>query len=291
MRRRCTTRSSHPRPVKDERMVIVPRSRAPARVSGAWRSPARTYSPGLALQYGSPAMKPGTHYNAADEFVDRHVRDGRGARPAFIDRSRILSYATLHDAVTRVGPALATLGVEREMRIALIMHDCVEFPILFWGAIRAGIVPVLLNTRLTSEQYRYVLTDCRARVAFVSQPLLDTINAAASTVPFLTHLVPAPPGPEGRRQLESLLFAHAPAAAADTCADEVAYWQYSSGSTGRPKGVMRLAASSPIHRARPCRHAGPGHSRRQARGRDWAAGSASAEPARAGCRRRQAPCR
>ena len=86
-------------------------------------------------------------------------------------------------------------------------------------------------------------TDCRARVAFVSQPLLDTINAAAATVPFLTHLVPAPPGAEGWKQLESLLFAHAPAAVADTCADEVAYWQYSSGSTGQPKGVMHVEST------------------------------------------------
>ena len=72
----------------------------------------------------------------------------------------------------RVGPMLARLGVEQENSIALVLLDTVDFPILFWGAIRAGVMPVLMNTRLTVDQYRYLLEDSRARVAFVSPALL-----------------------------------------------------------------------------------------------------------------------
>ena len=46
----------------------------------------------------------------------------------------------------------------------------------FWGAIRAGIVPVPLNTLLTAEQYRYILADRRARVLFVSAALLPVVK-------------------------------------------------------------------------------------------------------------------
>jgi 4-hydroxybenzoate-CoA ligase len=47
---------------------------------------------------------------------------------------------------------------------------------VFLGAIRAGIVPVPLNTLLTSEQYAYVLADCRARVLFSSEALLPVVK-------------------------------------------------------------------------------------------------------------------
>src|SRR5215475_2919422 len=93
-------------------------------------------------------------YNAAVDFVDRNVAEGRGEKTAFIDPSRNLTYGELLDAAARIGPMLARMGVEPENRIALVLRDTVDFPVLFWGAIRAGIVPVLVNTRLTVDQYR-----------------------------------------------------------------------------------------------------------------------------------------
>jgi 4-hydroxybenzoate-CoA ligase len=180
-------------------------------------------------------------YNAAVDFVDRNVLEGRGAKTAFVDPSRNVTYAELHDAVTRVGPMLARLGVERENRIAMILLDTVEFPILFWGAIRAGIVPVLLNTRLTADQYRHLLDDSRAKIAFVSTALLPVVQEAAKGLSTLKGLVVVGGGPDTVPRMDALLAGvneHAPPA--NTCADEVAYWQYSSGTTGSPKGVMHV---------------------------------------------------
>src|SRR5664280_2344135 len=122
-------------------------------------------------------------YNAAVDFVDRNVAEGRGDKTAFIDPSRNLTYAELQDAEARIGPALARLGIERENRIAIVLLDTVEFPVLFWGAVRAGVVPVLLNTRLTADQYRYLLEDSRAKAVFVSTALLALIEEAAVGMP------------------------------------------------------------------------------------------------------------
>ena len=72
-------------------------------------------------------------YNAAVDMVDRNVAQGRGANTAFIDPTRRISYAELRDAAARVGPMLARLGLDREDRIAMIMLDTVDFPVLFWG--------------------------------------------------------------------------------------------------------------------------------------------------------------
>ena len=72
-------------------------------------------------------------YNAAVDFVDRHVAEGRGDKTAFVDPLRNLTYSELRDAAARIGPMLAHLGIERENRIALVMLDTVEFPILVLG--------------------------------------------------------------------------------------------------------------------------------------------------------------
>ncbi len=189
-------------------------------------------------------MNTGREYNAAVDFVDRNVHEGRGAKTAFVDPSRNMTYAELLDQAARVGPMLARFGVEQENRIALILLDTVEFPVLFWGTIRAGAVPVLLNTRLTVDQYRYLLEDSRAKVAFVSTALLPIVQEAAAGVETLKAIVVVGGGPEALPRLDALLSAvNERAAPAKTCGDEVAYWMYSSGTTGMPKGVMHVHSS------------------------------------------------
>ena len=99
----------------------------------------------------------GESYNAAVDMVDRNVAQGRGAKVAFIDSVRRLSYGELAEQCARVAPMLGKLGLQREDRVAMMALDTVDFPVLFWGAVRAGIIPVPLNTLLTAEQYRYIL--------------------------------------------------------------------------------------------------------------------------------------
>ncbi len=186
------------------------------------------------------------YYNAAADFVDRNVAEGRGDKTVFIDPSRSLTYGELLDAVSRVGPLLTRLGVEPENRVAMVMLDTVDFPVVFWGAIRAGVVPVLLNTLLTVEQYRFMFTDSRAKVVFVSPSILPAVQEAAHDVATLRKIVVVGgSGPDGMPRFDELLAGeNAPAAPARTTADDISYWQYSSGTTGMPKGVMHVHSTS-----------------------------------------------
>src|SRR5579863_476315 len=102
--------------------------------------------------------------NACADLVDRNIAEGRADKLAFVEAGRSLTYGALQQQTCRFARLLARLGLRREDRIAMAMVDTVEFPIVFLGAIRAGIVPIPLNTLLTSEQYAYMLADSRARV-------------------------------------------------------------------------------------------------------------------------------
>src|ERR1700693_1507278 len=116
--------------------------------------------------------------NAGDYFIDPHLREGRGERRAFADPWRTLTYAGLAAASARFAAGLAAAGIERERRIALVMLDTIDFPIAFWGSLRAGVIPVPINTLLPADITGYILQDSRAAALFVSAPLLEPLRPA-----------------------------------------------------------------------------------------------------------------
>src|SRR3974390_1891721 len=128
-------------------------------------------------------------YNAASELIEPNIRAGRSDKVAFIDRERRLTYGERARETARLANLLCRLGVRREERGALALLDTVDFPIVFLGAIRAGIVPVPLNTLLTADQYAYILADTRARIAFVSEPLLPILEQARAKLPGIELIV------------------------------------------------------------------------------------------------------
>ena len=140
-------------------------------------------------------------YNAVTWLLDRNVDEGRGAKLAFTDTVRELTYGELQKQSRRAANMLRRLGVRREERVAMIMLDTTDFPIVFLGAIRAGIVPVPLNTLLTSDQYAYVLADCRARVLFVSEALLPVVKDMLGRMPDLEHVVVSGQNAHGYKRL------------------------------------------------------------------------------------------
>lgn len=88
-----------------------------------------------------------------------------------------MTYQELSVQTALFAGALRRAGVRREARLALILLDAIEFPVAFWGALRAGVVPVPVNTMLPAEQVRYILEDCRAEAVVIAAPLLEHFGA------------------------------------------------------------------------------------------------------------------
>ncbi|PJK28730.1 benzoate-CoA ligase family protein [Minwuia thermotolerans] len=188
-----------------------------------------------------PEIRVPRAYNAAADFIDRHIAEGRGERVAFIDDREQVTYGELARRVNRAGNALKALGLQPEDRIMMVMLDTIDFPALFFGAIKAGIVPVPVNTLLTADDYAYMLRDSRARAVFVSDALYPVIESALEDQPFVRDVVVSGEAAGGRPRLADLMArADADLAPAETLADETCFWLYSSGSTGRPKGAVHI---------------------------------------------------
>ncbi len=186
-------------------------------------------------------------YNAVRDMVDRNVDRGYGDKTAFSDPERSLTYLDLQTATNQMANLFSELDIRRENRVAMLMFDTVQYPVVFWGAIRAGVVPVCLNTLLTTQQYDYILKDSRVEALFISAPLLEIVVPLLGSLENLRHVIVD--GGDGSKypELQTMLDkAGTSFETVNTSADETAFWLYSSGSTGDPKGVRHIH-TSPIY--------------------------------------------
>ena len=181
-------------------------------------------------------------YNAADYFVDRNIREGRGEKIAVICEDRKFTYSDIQQGVNRFGNLLNGLDVRMEERVALLMLDTEAYPQAFFGAIKLGAVPVCLNTMMRPKDYQYFLNDCRARVLVVDAALKENIDSIEEDLPFLKHVIVVNGEPTaGELNWAKEMAKHSVELnTAATNRDDACFWLYSSGTTGEPKGTVHL---------------------------------------------------
>src|ERR1700704_3105466 len=136
-------------------------------------------------------------YNAAADLIDRTLAAGRGGKLAYIDDAGQYTFAELAERVNRFGSGLQALGLQMEERVLIAMLDGIDWPTAFLGSIKAGIIPIAVNTLLTPKDYEYMLSDSRAKALLVSEALLPQFAPLIGKLPFLRHVIVSGNDPHG----------------------------------------------------------------------------------------------
>jgi benzoate-CoA ligase len=181
-------------------------------------------------------------YNAAHDLLSRHAQ--RGQKVAFIDAAsgEQLTYRDLEDQAHHFANALRGAGFAPESRLVIAMLDTPRWPVVFLGCILAGVVPVAVNTLLTTADFDFMLRDSRAQGLVVSKALLPAFEPLLGHIDTLrTIIIDGGDDSVSNRSLAQMVRAQtATKKIVNTCADDVCFWLYSSGSTGAPKGTVHL---------------------------------------------------
>src|SRR6202165_2077556 len=208
----------------------------------------------LAIADAVPSDSPGAmeigftipqQYNASRILFD-NLSHGRGERLALPASAATRSYVDFCAEASRWGHGLQSLGLKRGDRVLMFLDDTPAYPAAFFGAVRAGFVPLLINTLTPPDLLQFYLSDSGATIAVADAEFCARFDSVACTGTALHTLIVAN-GAATDHAVPNTIIAErwlpdfsADLPEADTNRNEMAFWMYSSGSTGRPKGIVHL---------------------------------------------------
>ena len=176
-------------------------------------------------------------FNIAAYLLESNLARGDGGKIALCDRDQTYTYSQLNSLVRRSAKLLATLGVERENRVGILLPNRLESAIFFLGAIWLGAVPVPINPACSVAEIDYIVQDSRIKILLTSQAWQEKLSLLSDRLHQILLI-------DGKQPFLSLLENCSELTTyATTSPDEVAFWLYTSGSTGQPKGVMHAHQS------------------------------------------------
>jgi len=219
----------------------------------------KSYAPGVPAE-----IDPG-QYRSLVELFEKSIR-AFGERPAFHCMGRAISFSQLDKAAANFGAWLQAKGLAKGARVAIMMPNCLQYPIAMFGTLRAGCVVVNVNPLYTARELEHQLVDSGAEAIVILENFAHVLQDVRARVP-LKHLVVTSLGEllglKGVvvnlvvRRLKKLVpayelagavsFKQALAEGAERSLrtpslghEDVAFLQYTGGTTGVSKGAMLL---------------------------------------------------
>ncbi|CAN5716028.1 benzoate-CoA ligase family protein [soil metagenome] len=180
-------------------------------------------------------------YNAA-ELLYRNLDAGRSAHPYLTTGSRKWTYQEVCAAADTAGAGLLSEGLEQDARVVLALRDRAEFVIAFWGAMKAGLVPVPVAQGLTASDVHFILSDSAASAVVCDRSSAPEVTAAAEHTAARVVIVGEQASREALRWSE-LCANSGSLPTTRTTESDIALWLYTSGTTGLPKAVMHRHGS------------------------------------------------
>jgi len=191
-------------------------------------------------QYGSG------QWNIAEEFLDKHVKEGRGDNVAILFGDQKLTYKQLLTMANKFANVLTKLGVEAQDRVGLRMTNMPEAVAINFGVLKVGAIPVPVSPLWAKEEVAFVVNNAEFKAFVVSLPLMGPVEAAKPEFEFNTKIVVVGGKPEDAEAKGFVSFAKAMATASDQftnvklSVNDIGVILFTSGTTGQPKGCVHF---------------------------------------------------
>lgn len=190
--------------------------------------------------------------NLADHLLDRHVRDGRGDRPAVKFVDQVITYSELQRLVNRFGSSLRDAGLEARDRVGIRLVNCPEAIISVLAVEKLGAIPVPTSPLWAAEEIAYVANNAMMKFYIVSAPLMGAVENARSRFMSDTRVIVVGGNRDDVRRAGHLSFqsmteeGSSELAAVMLDGEDIGLILYTSGTTGMPKGCVHFVRQTII---------------------------------------------
>jgi len=214
---------------------------------------------------GVPTEIDTRQYGSLVELFEKSIR-AFGERPAFTSMGKTIRFSELDTLARNFGAWLQSKGLPKGARVAIMMPNCLQYPIAMFGTLRAGCVVVNVNPLYTARELEHQLKDSGAEVIVILENFANVLEQVRARTPVkhvvvtslgemlglkgvivnlvvrkVKKMVPAYNLPEAisfkqalddgaSAKLVTPLLGH----------DDLAFLQYTGGTTGVSKGAMLL---------------------------------------------------
>lgn len=159
-------------------------------------------------------------------------------RVALRYREQIITYNDIRRYVYNYGGYFLHCGLKRGDRLAILLPDQPQYVYAFLGAILVGVVPVLINTRLSLANIKYILDDSGASMLVSTSGWKQKLEGIYLHKGIFT--IDSNPPYGGSHTVHDEYCSEGLPIKVETTKDDLAFLLYTSGSSGPPKGVMHL---------------------------------------------------
>jgi 2-aminobenzoate-CoA ligase len=185
-------------------------------------------------------------WNIAEEFLDKHVKAGRGDQVAVLFGDQKVTYKELLAMSNKFANVLAKLGVETQDRVGIRLTNMPEAIAINFGIMKLGAIPVPVSPLWAKEEVAFVLNNAEFKAFAVSFPLMAAVEGGAHEFEFPTKIIVVGGNPDEVTAKGYVSFGKEMAGASDQFsnvklnADDIGCILFTSGTTGQPKGCVHF---------------------------------------------------
>lgn len=184
--------------------------------------------------------------NIAQEFVDKHVAEGRGNNLAICFMDKRITYGELQKMVNRFANALREIGIEPQDRVGLRVVNSPPALVAIYGIFKVGAIPVPTSPLWSKEEVAFVVNNAEMKAFIVNEPLMEEVEKAKANFAQDTKIIVVGGKPEDVEAKGYLSYEKMIEKQSDTCEpemvhkDDIGVILYTSGTTGPPKGCVHF---------------------------------------------------